>query len=35
LLLENLRFDEREKKNDEIFAKSLASMAEIYINDAF
>lgn len=35
LLLENLRFDEREKQNDELFAKPLASMAEIYINDAF
>lgn len=35
LLLENLRFDEREKQNDETFAKELASMADIYINDAF
>ncbi|MDQ7008799.1 MAG: phosphoglycerate kinase [Candidatus Gracilibacteria bacterium] len=35
LLLENLRFDSREKKNDENFAKELASMGEIYINDAF
>jgi phosphoglycerate kinase len=35
LLLENLRFDEREKKNDPGFAKLLASMADVYVNDAF
>lgn len=35
LLLENLRFDSREKQNDEVFAECLASMADIYINDAF
>lgn len=35
LLLENLRFDPREEKNDQGFAKKLASLAEIYINDAF
>jgi len=35
LLLENLRFDKREKQNDKTFAKCLANMAEIYINDAF
>jgi phosphoglycerate kinase len=35
LLLENLRFEKGETKNDEEFAKQLASMAEIYINDAF
>ncbi|MGM0595925.1 MAG: phosphoglycerate kinase [Myxococcota bacterium] len=35
LLLENLRFDPGEKKNDPAFAKKLAGMAEIYVNDAF
>lgn len=35
VLLENLRFDPREKANDEEFAKSLASLADIYVNDAF
>ena len=35
ILLENLRFDKREEANDEKFAKELASMAEIYVNDAF
>jgi phosphoglycerate kinase len=35
LLLENLRFHKGEEKNDPAFAKSLASLAEIYINDAF
>jgi phosphoglycerate kinase len=35
LLLENLRFDKGETKNDENFSKALASMADIYINDAF
>ncbi|MDD3324670.1 MAG: phosphoglycerate kinase [Sulfurospirillaceae bacterium] len=35
LLLENLRFDKSETKNDEQFAKALADMADIYINDAF
>jgi phosphoglycerate kinase len=35
LLLENLRFHLGEKKNDRGFAKKLASLAEVYINDAF
>ena len=35
LLLENLRFDIGEEKNDPEFAKALASMAEIYVSDAF
>ena len=35
MLLENLRFDIREEKNDPGFAKELASMAELYVSDAF
>lgn len=35
VLLENLRFHKEETKNDPEFAKELASLAEIYINDAF
>lgn len=35
LLLENTRFDAREEKNDPTYAKELASLAEIYVNDAF
>jgi len=35
LLLENLRFEVGETKNDEELAKKLASMAEFYVNDAF
>ncbi|MDR1285190.1 MAG: phosphoglycerate kinase [Campylobacteraceae bacterium] len=35
LLLENLRFENGETKNDENLAKDLASFADIYINDAF
>jgi phosphoglycerate kinase len=35
LLLENLRYEQGEKKNDEEFASKLASMADVYINDAF
>lgn len=35
LLLENLRFHPEEEKNDPQFAKKLASLAEIYVNDAF
>ncbi len=35
VLLENLRFHKEEKKNDPVFAKQLASFAEVYVNDAF
>ncbi len=35
ILLENTRFDKREEKNDPEFAKELASMAEVYVSDAF
>ena len=35
MLLENLRFDIREEKNDADFAKALADMAEVYVSDAF
>ncbi len=35
LLLENLRFEKGETKNDEILSKTLANMADVYINDAF
>lgn len=35
MLLENVRFDAREEKNDPEFSKELASLAEIYVNDAF
>ncbi|KKW06057.1 MAG: phosphoglycerate kinase [candidate division CPR1 bacterium GW2011_GWC1_49_13] len=34
-LLENLRFWEGEERNDSEFAKQLASLGEIYVNDAF
>lgn len=34
-LIENVRFHNEETKNDPAFAKELASMAEIYVNDAF
>ena len=35
MLLENVRYHKEEKKNDPAFAKELASLAEIYVNDAF
>ncbi len=35
ILLENLRFHKGEKKNDPVFAQSLAKLAEAYVNDAF
>ena len=34
-LIENVRFHKEEQKNDPEFAKELASLAEIYVNDAF
>jgi len=35
ILLENLRFHKEEEKNDAAFSKELASLAELYVNDAF
>lgn len=35
MLLENVRFHKEEEKNDPEFAKALASLAEVYVNDAF
>ncbi len=35
ILLENLRFHKEEEKNQSDFARALASMAEVYVNDAF
>ena len=35
LLLENLRFEKGEEKNDPKFAKELASLADVYVSDAF
>src|SRR5205823_7922459 len=35
VLLENLRFHPEEEKNDEDFAEQLASLAEVYVDDAF
>lgn len=35
LLLENVRFHKEEEKNDPLFAKKLARLADIYVNDAF
>jgi phosphoglycerate kinase len=35
ILLENLRFHAQEEENDPVFAKELASLADVYVNDAF
>jgi len=35
VLLENVRFDAREEKNDESLSKEFASLAEVFVNDAF
>ena len=35
LLLENIRFHKEEEKNDPLFAKKLAKLADVYVNDAF
>jgi 3-phosphoglycerate kinase len=35
LLLENLRFHKEEEKNDPNFAKQLAKLGDVYVNDAF
>ena len=35
VLLENVRFHKEEEKNDPAFAKELASMADVFVNDAF
>jgi 3-phosphoglycerate kinase len=35
ILLENLRFHKAEEKNDPAFAKELAGLADVYVNDAF
>ncbi len=35
LLLENLRFHPEEEKNDPVFAQALASLCDVYVNDAF
>ena len=35
LIVENLRFDKREKKNDEAFCEELAKLGDVYVNDAF
>ncbi len=35
MMIENLRFDPREKKNDEEFARELAALGDIYVDDAF
>lgn len=35
VVLENLRFDKREKKNDPAFCEELATLGDVYVNDAF
>ena len=35
LIVENLRFDKREKKNDPAFCEELAKLGDVYVNDAF
>jgi phosphoglycerate kinase len=35
LLLENVRFDPREQKNDPVFAAQIAALGDAYVNDAF
>ncbi|MFH1053239.1 MAG: phosphoglycerate kinase [Candidatus Woesearchaeota archaeon] len=35
VLLENLRYDKREKKNDKVFIEGLAKLGMIYVNDSF
>ncbi len=35
ILLENLRFHKEEEANDPVFAKALADLADVYVNDAF
>lgn len=35
VVLENLRFDKREKRNDPEFCKMLAELGDVYVNDAF
>ncbi|MDR3085991.1 MAG: phosphoglycerate kinase [Christensenellaceae bacterium] len=35
MMLENVRFHKEEEKNDEGFSKALASLADVYVNDAF
>ena len=35
VLIENIRFNKEEEKNDDVFAETLANLCDIYINDAF
>lgn len=35
LMLENVRFNEGEEKNDDAFARQLAALCDVYVNDAF